>query len=124
MPKVAAHAAKHAKRPAHTKRIAKKAAKKVVKAKAPKVSAAKEVTPVVAEVPAVAAKVSKAKSPAKVAAATPEKKKLARTKTMAHTLKESKKILGDRRKIKKNRAVAAGNKAAAKKAHGKKPKAK
>jgi hypothetical protein len=44
---------------------------------------------------------------------------------MAHTLKESKKILGDRRKIKKNRAVtAAGKKASAKKTHGKKAKAK
>ena len=72
---------------------------------------------------AVVAKVSKAKSPAKVVA-TPEKKKLSRTKTMAHTLKESKKILGDRRKMKKNRAVTPKAKRIAKKTAAKKPKAK
>ena len=40
---------------------------------------------------------------------------------MAHTLKESKKILGDRRKIKKNRAAAPKRKPVAKKAAAKKP---
>jgi len=105
-----------------TKKIAKKVqAKKVVKAKVP-ASATKEQV-VVTDAAAVVAKVSKAKSPAKVVA-TPEKKKLSRTKTMAHTLKESKKILGDRRKMKKNRAVTPKAKRIAKKTAAKKPKAK
>lgn len=41
---------------------------------------------------------------------------------MAHTLKESKKILGDRRRIKKNRAAAPKRKSVPKKAAAKKAK--